>query len=121
MKYWMFFASLSLMFLGCAEVKDDSGLTLSEGFPKSMRQGDTSDVAVAVKKARNAAGRMETTNPFTDFTLISGDTSIIRIFENRRLIGVGSGSVNISAKENKGTLTSPQYPVVVSKIIGVAH
>jgi hypothetical protein len=104
------------LFLACADAVDDASLRLPDSF-RGVYYGDTTEAVTAVKKARDASGRMRTDDAYTDFYLVSEDTNIARVFEQRRIIGVKAGSTMVSARDEKSSLASPQYDFTVSCVI----
>ena len=101
----------------CSTSNTEDSLTLPDSYPQSVSPGDTTDVIAAVKKARDATGRLQTDNAYTEFYLVSGDTSIAKIVQERRVLGVGVGNTTITAKDKQSSLSSPQYSFTVAKIL----
>jgi hypothetical protein len=107
---------LATLYLGCEEeAVDDSTLTL-EGVPKTLTAGDTSATLVCTKEARNLQGRMQTQNGYTQFHLVSGDTSVIGVIGERRLVARKAGKTSVLAKDKSGTLASDSSTIQVSEM-----
>ena len=107
-------AALCAGMLAACSVNTEESLTLKDSFSKTVRPGDTTEAADAVRKARNVGGRMETDTAYTDFYLVSDDTSIAKVVQERRLFGAGRGTTTFTAKDKASALVSPKYDFSVS-------
>jgi hypothetical protein len=92
----------------CTTTNTSESLTLN-AFTAVITAGDTTDVLVGVKNARDAQGRMQTDNAYTNFYLVSQDTTIARIVQERRVLGVAKGTTTIMAKDHASKLSSAIY------------
>jgi hypothetical protein len=98
---------------GCAESVDAESITLSDEFNGELSLGDTTEALLAVKKARNAQGRLNTDSKYPQIELVSDDESIVKVISSRRLLGVAAGETYITVRDRNSALTSPRYRVTV--------
>jgi hypothetical protein len=106
-------AALGILGLFACSSSDNGSLTLSN-VPDTLSVGATSTAILAVLKARNAEGQLETISPYTNFDLVSDDTLIVRVFSGHTIRGEAAGTTTVSATDLGGSgLISPKYTVIV--------
>ncbi len=99
--------------LGCAQTPDAESLTLQDDFEPTLSPGDTTEALLAVRKARNAQGRMTTQSDYTQFDLVSDDETVVKVVASRRLLGLKAGETYVTARDRNSNLDSPRYRVTV--------
>ncbi len=110
--------AISLVFAACSEpeVKQDK-VEIRTPAPIVIAVGDTSPVLVLSKTLTDATGRTYTTNPYSSFGLIIGDTTIAGVVNIQRIVGRIPGETTVKAKDEKSSMVSDAIKVqVISKL-----
>jgi hypothetical protein len=107
---------LASLHLGCEEEAVDDSRLILDAAPKTLKVGDTSATLTCIKEARNLQGRMQTQTGYTQFHLVSGDTSVIGVVGERRLVARKAGQTSVLAKDKSGTLASDSATIQVSEM-----
>ena len=103
-------------FFGCSTGSNDPSLTLPDTFPKTLTVGDTTAAISAIRKARDLQGRMTTNSSYTNYYLVSDDTTIVRVTLDRLLVGMNIGTTTFTAndKDQSSGLISGKYTIMVA-------
>ena len=107
-------ASVLFGLAACGSSGTGESLTLPSSFSLTVTAGGTTPAAVAVKNSRDLTGRLQTNSAYTDFYLVSNDTTIGKIVNSREILGVQIGTTTVMAKDNESTLSSPAYTFTVT-------
>ena len=107
-------AALALSLLNCADPpSSDPTLTLPNA-PKTLHVNDTVYSGPAVEKTRDIQGKLTTNANFTEYHLISDDTTVVGIL-GLSVVGKSAGTTAVTAKAQDGTgLSSDKYTITVT-------
>src|SRR5690349_13900126 len=94
-------------FLACSQPgRTGPKLTIESDAPLTLAVGDTSDVLIVSKVTVDANGRETTDSDYGKFKLVSSDTSVAKIVDSRRVLGVAAGTANVTADDDRSSLVS---------------
>jgi hypothetical protein len=100
------------LWMGCSEeATDDSSLTVN-GFPATLRVGDTTAAFTCTKQVRNSLGRMETDATYENIFWESADSAIV-MPSDRVLTGLKKGKTRVVAHDKSSRLKSDSLTLVV--------
>jgi hypothetical protein len=77
--------------------------------------GDTTDAFAVTKVFLNPLGREEKQETYLDFHFVSSDTSVVKVVEKRRLLGVKTGTAQVKADDEQARATTPSANTVTVK------
>lgn len=107
--------SASLLAGACSDPDEEiPRLEFLSSLPKEIAAGDTTEPLEMKRIFADAQGRQRETGDYKSFTFASDDTTVIRIVEGRRLLGLKAGSAAISASDNTGARTKNPATVTVT-------
>lgn len=88
-------------------------LEFLSSMPKAIAVGDTTEPLEMKRIYADAQGRQQETPDYKSFTFASDDTTVIRVVEGRRLLGIKAGTAEISASDNSRARTKNPAAVTV--------
>lgn len=94
---------------GCGTDPHSKGDSLdieSSPLPSPFRVGDTSSFWIISKTVILATGRTDKTADYSSYRLVSSDTTVVGVFEGKRLVGRKAGSADVKALDDKSNLVS---------------
>lgn len=95
---------------GCADdSKDIPRLEFNAGFPAELAVGDTTEVLSVTKFFLDPRGREDKQGDYIYFHFVSSDTSVVKVVDKRRLLGMKAGTAQVKADDEQArvsTLTS---------------
>lgn len=101
--------------VGCSEPAPDlPRLEFLSGMPGEIAVGDTTGALAVTKHSATATGR-ETREEYYAFTFQSADTSVIKVVQNRRLLGLRAGTSAITAVDDREDARTPSARTVTVK------
>lgn len=107
----------ALSLSGCADSNDEDipRLEFNAGFPSELAVGDTTDAFAVTKVFLNPLGREEERDTYLDFHFVSSDTSVVKVVEKRRLLGVKTGTAEVRADDEQARASTPSANTVTVK------
>lgn len=87
----------------------------SSPLPSAFHVGDTSSFWIVSKTVILANGKTDKTADYSYYSLASSDTTVVGVFEGKRLVGRKAGSAVVKAVDDKSKLES-QTPVTVTVV-----
>lgn len=108
-------ALLGAALLGaCTDSEPDlPRLEFPDSMPSELAVGDTTGALTMVRYFANSQGQQMTTDPYLGFVFTSSDTTVVKVVESRRLLGVAPGTAEISASDGAGSDTKKPATVTV--------
>jgi hypothetical protein len=104
----------SLLVGACSDPDEEiPRLEFLSSMPKEVAVGDTTDPLKMRRIYADARGRQQENSDYTSFTFASDDTTVIRVVDGRRLLGLKAGTAAISASDNSGARTKAPAAVTV--------
>lgn len=107
--YAAFIGTALAAIAGCATEtppSKDGVLEIESAPPLSMKIGDTSSFFTVSKTVLLATGGKDKNPDYSYYHLVSSDTSVVGVFEGKRLIGLQAGSADVKAKDDRSPLES---------------
>ena len=98
--------SIALTGCGTEAQKGDTLDIESSPLPSSFRVGDTSSFWIISKTVILANGQTSKTADYSSYRLVSSDTTVVGVFEDKRLVGRKAGTAEVKALDNKSSLVS---------------
>jgi hypothetical protein len=112
-----FIATTLIAFAGCdgeTPPLKDGKLDIESAPSSALKVGDTSSFFIVSKTVVLATGREDKTADYSHYHLVSSDTTVVGVFEDKRLVGRKAGTAAVSAKDDMSSLaseTSVQFTV----------
>ncbi|MBW8889059.1 MAG: hypothetical protein JF616_15000 [Fibrobacteres bacterium] len=91
---------------GTEPQKGDSLDIESSPLPAPFRVGDTSSFWIVSKTVILANGKTSKTADYSAYRLVSSDTTVVGVFEDKRLVGRKAGTAEVKATDTKSNLVS---------------
>jgi hypothetical protein len=105
-------AALVVLVLSACNSSQDVSLSLPNA-PKTLSVGQTLYTGPASEKMRDEEGRSTTNTDFTDYTLVSSDTTKVKVI-GLSVFGVDTGAASIYAESGDVSgLISAKYSITV--------
>ncbi len=83
--------------------------------PKEVRVGDTTGVQLIRKHFVDARGKRDDVSNYASFTFKSSDTTVLKVVDGRRLLGVKEGLASVDAFDNQSDARTESAMVVTVK------
>jgi hypothetical protein len=96
----------ALMGCGTDPQKGDTLDIESSPLPSPFRVNDTSSFWIVSKTVILANGQSNKTADYSAYQLVSSDTTVVGVFEDKRLVGRKPGTAVVKATDNKSNLVS---------------
>lgn len=108
--------SLGTALLGaCTDSESDlPRLEFPSDMPSELVVGDTTEELVMIRYFANTQGQERSTDDYRGHTFTSSDTAVVKVIENRRLLGLKPGTSDISASDGAGSDTRKPFTVTVA-------
>ena len=98
--------SIALTGCGTETQKGDSLDIESSPMASPFHVGDTSSFWIVSKTVILANGQTSKTADYSAYRLVSSDTTVVGVFEDKRLVGRKAGTAEVKALDNKSSLSS---------------
>lgn len=98
-----------LAWQGCTDPESDlPRLEFPANSSYSLQAGDTTEPLVMVKYSADVQGREQKNSKYESFHFVSSDTSVVKVVEGRRLLGVKVGSAKVDAQDDVGNASTKE-------------
>lgn len=115
------FPTLCAFFLGaalmaaCTDPEPDlPRLEFDDTMPSELTVGDTTAEITMTRYFANTQGQERDTKGYKGHALTSSDTTVVKVIEERHLLGLKPGTADISASDGAGSDSKKPFTVTVT-------